>query len=177
MPNYITTYSREHFYPTEPEASKIHIEDIAHALSLICRGNGHVTTFWSVGEHCINCAREAMARGYSREVSLACLLHDASECFMSDVPRPFKKELPKYSEWEDKLIDTIFIKFIGRSLTEAEQKLVKEVDDAMLWFDVRYLLDEQISDKKPEVSIPISYEVRAFKDVEDEYLELYNTLR
>lgn len=34
------------------------IEDIAHALSLICRGNGQVKTF-SVGQHCINCAQRS----------------------------------------------------------------------------------------------------------------------
>ncbi len=50
---------------------KIDIQDIAHALSLTCR-NGHVSSFWSVGEHCICCAKEALGRGYSI-VALACL--------------------------------------------------------------------------------------------------------
>ena len=66
MPDYITTYTGVHFTPTEPKAEDIRIEDIAHALSMICRGNGHVKTFYSVGEHCINCAAEAEARGYSK---------------------------------------------------------------------------------------------------------------
>ena len=38
MSNYITTYTGKHFEPTKPDADKICIEDIAHALSLICRG-------------------------------------------------------------------------------------------------------------------------------------------
>ena len=53
MSEYITTYTGLHFRPTEPDSDLIRIQDIAHALSLICRGNGHVQTFWSVGEHCI----------------------------------------------------------------------------------------------------------------------------
>ena len=53
MSNYITTYTGKHFEPANPDSDKICIEDIAHALSLICRGNGHVKTFWSVGQHCI----------------------------------------------------------------------------------------------------------------------------
>ncbi len=61
---------------------------IAHALSLICRGNGHVKTFWSVGQHCINCAKEAWARGLSNRMAPACHLHDAGECYLSDIPRP-----------------------------------------------------------------------------------------
>lgn len=49
----ITTYSGKHFDITHPNPEAICIEDIAHALSLICRGNGHVTTFYSVGQHCL----------------------------------------------------------------------------------------------------------------------------
>ena len=36
--SYITTYTRNHFNPVHPEAEKIEIQDIAHALSLTCRG-------------------------------------------------------------------------------------------------------------------------------------------
>ena len=79
MADYITTYGGTHFMPMEPEAADIHITDIAHALSLLCRGNGHVKHFFSVGQHCVNCALEAMARGHSRRVCLACLLHDAGD--------------------------------------------------------------------------------------------------
>lgn len=83
MSSYITTYTRKRFDPVHPDPEGIIIEDIAHALSLLCRGNGHVTTFWSVGQHCICCAKEAAGRGLSNRIVLACLLHDASECYMS----------------------------------------------------------------------------------------------
>ena len=49
MSSYITTYTGKHFEPTNPDQEAICIGDIAHALSLITRGNGHVKTFWSVG--------------------------------------------------------------------------------------------------------------------------------
>lgn len=49
MSEYITTYTGIHFKPTEPEPELIRVEDIAHALSMICRGNGHVHTFWVGG--------------------------------------------------------------------------------------------------------------------------------
>lgn len=61
MGDYITTFTGKHFYPMSPDPMAICIEDIAHALSLICRGNGHVHKFWSVAEHCICCAKEAEA--------------------------------------------------------------------------------------------------------------------
>ena len=88
MPDYdfITTYTGVHFFPTRPDPDGVRIVDVAHALSLLCRGNGHVKTFFSVGQHCLHCAREALARNHSRRVALACLLHDASEAYLSDVP-------------------------------------------------------------------------------------------
>ena len=78
MSNHITTYTGKYFEPANPDPDMICIEDIAHALSLVCRANGHVKSFWSVGQHCICCAKEAQARGLSDRVVLACLLHDAS---------------------------------------------------------------------------------------------------
>lgn len=65
---------------------------------------------------------------------LACLLHDASECYLSDVPRPFKKSLKEYNRQEEILLNVIFEKYLGSILTEEEQRIVKEIDDAMLWF-------------------------------------------
>ena len=44
----ITTYTGKLFDPTNPNIDGIDIVDIAHALSLLCRGNGHVKHFYSV---------------------------------------------------------------------------------------------------------------------------------
>lgn len=149
MSEYITTYTGKHFNPTQPNPDLISIQDIAHALSLICRGNGHVQTFWSVGQHCICCAKEAAARGLSDRMVLACLLHDASECYMSDVPTPFKKELPEY------------------------QEQLNEIDHAMLLYDLENLLGEVQYGEIPDLQIDLDYTVRSFAEVEDEYLMLF----
>ena len=146
--SYITTYTRRHFDPVNPDPDLICIEDIAHALPMICRGNGHVTTFWSVGEHCICCAKEANARGLSKRLVLDCLLHDASECYMSDVPSPFKK-------------------------TPEEETQIKIIDDDLLWYDLETLLDEKQETEKPKLHIDLDYTVRPFKVVEEEYLEIF----
>lgn len=174
--NCITTYTGRHIDPLHPDPDMICIEDIAHALSLICRGNGQVKTFFSVGQHCINCAREALARGYSRRVAFACLLHDASECYLSDVPRPFKKTLSGYKEQEKNLLDLIYQKYLGSPLNAKEKQLLKEIDDDMLWFDLTYLLNEHQEREAPEIHITIDYTVRAFEETEKKYLELYSFL-
>ncbi|MBQ3406348.1 MAG: hypothetical protein IJH11_03805, partial [Lachnospiraceae bacterium] len=71
MADYITTYTGKHMIPTDPRPEDFRIEDIAHALSLICRGNGQVKTFFSVGQHCIACAKEAAARDLPQRIILA----------------------------------------------------------------------------------------------------------
>lgn len=172
MSNHITTFTGKHFDPMNPDPSAILVEDIAHALSLLCRGNGHVKTFWSVGEHCILCAKEAAARGLPGRMVLACLLHDASECYLSDVPRPIKQNLPQYSVTEDRILDLVYEKFLGSVLTEEEQKLLKQIDDDMLWFDMDTLIEKQPGEM-PEVQIRPDYTVRPFEAVEREYLELF----
>ena len=79
MSSYITTYSKLKFNPLTPKVEDISIKDISHALSLMCRANGHFPEFYSVAQHSICCCVEAMERGYGTKVALACLLHDASE--------------------------------------------------------------------------------------------------
>lgn len=173
MSDHITTYTGEHFIPTAPDKDKIKIEDIAHALSLICRGNGHVKTFFSVGQHCINCALEAKARGYSQRVTLACLLHDASEAYMSDVPSPFKKYLAEYNAMEDALLDVIYEKYLGSTLSSEEQALVKQIDNAFLYYDLLNLLNEKMDIHEPDIKISFSYDYVPFELVENKYKELF----
>ena len=171
--SYITTYTGRHFDPAEPERDKIDIRDIAHALSLICRGNGHVKTFFSVGQHCIHCALEAEARGYSPRLILACLLHDASECYLSDVPRPIKGTMPRYKEVEERLLEQIYIKYLGSGLTDEEERQVKHIDNDMLYYDLLNLLDEKMEQEAPVMATDFFYEVLPFGQVESRYLELF----
>ena len=175
--SYITTYTRKHFDPVHPDKELICIQDIAHALSMICRGNGHVSTFWSVGEHCICCAKEALERGYSSQLALACLLHDASECYMSDVPRPLKQEMETYNAIENHLLQVIYQKFLGRVLSVEEERLLKEIDDDLLWYDLDVLLEEKQAGEPPKLHFKLDYTVRPFQEVEQEYLELFERIR
>lgn len=171
--SYITTYMGQHFDPTKPETDKIDIRDIAHALSLTCRGNGHVKSFFSVAQHCINCAMEAEARGLSRRVILACLLHDAGEAYLSDVPRPLKPFMPEYLRVEEQLLEVIYTKFLGEPLEEEEKQLVKIIDDDMLYYDLRELLSETLEGAAPKLQINLDYQVMPFEQVENTYLQLF----
>ena len=57
----MNTYSGKKFDPLEMTPDNVFLEDIAHALSLLCRGGGHLKHFYSVGQHSINCAEEALS--------------------------------------------------------------------------------------------------------------------
>ena len=173
----ITTYTGKHFDTVKPDKNTIDIRDISHALSLTCRGNGHVKNFFSVGQHCVYCAKEAEARGYSRRVILGCLLHDASEAYMSDVPRPFKEMLTEYQKLEDKLIDLIYEHFLGSVLTEEEQEKVKEIDDDILYFDMIELLNVPQEMPVPKMHINLDYSVQPFEDIEQAYIEIFEKYR
>lgn len=173
MADFIRTYTGKHIRPADPDPALFCVEDFAHALSLLCRGNGHVRTFWSVGEHCICCAKEAAARGLPARMVLACLLHDAGECYLSDVPRPFKQGMQEYIRQEKQLLDRIYVRFLGSTLTEAEEQQLSEIDDAMLWFDLKYLLGVEDPGEKPAVRTEPDFTVRPFPEVEAEYLQIY----
>ena len=171
--SYITTHTGKHFDPVNPEKTLIDIHDIAHALSLICRGNGHVKSFFSVGQHCVNAAKEAALRGYSNRVILACLIHDAGEAYLSDVPRPVKPSMPEYNQLEDHLLNMIYEKFLGSPLTEEEQQLVKSVDNDLLYYDLKELLNEVMDIPAPFLHVPLNYHFVPFEQVEQTYLELF----
>lgn len=58
--SYITTFTGKHFDPTHPVPEKIDVKDIAHALSLICRANGHTRFFYSVAQHSLSRAAKKL---------------------------------------------------------------------------------------------------------------------
>ena len=93
-----------------------------------------------MAQHCINCAAEAYARGYSKAVQLACLLHDAAEAYVCDIPRPIKNNMTDFCLVEDRLLDMIYRKYLHRGLTAREQAEVKEIDDTMLCFEFDALM-------------------------------------
>ena len=172
----IMTCSYKMFDPLHPDVDLIDIEDIAHALSMLCRANGHFRTFYSVGQHSINCAREAKARGYSQKVQLACLLHDASEAYLADVTRPVKAELPRYKEIEGPLQDLIWNKWLSAPLTSAENTQVFEIDDHMLAHEFIHIMDTKLVEPTPELLSNGEFSFTGFDTCRQEFLQLFRQL-
>ena len=82
---WMQTYTGRQFFPLSPHHSDIVLEDIAHALSLICRFNGHCEEFYSVAQHSI-----FVSQMLPPKLRLAGLLHDAAEAYLGDLVKPQK---------------------------------------------------------------------------------------
>lgn len=103
---WIQTYTGKAVYPMDLRADDICIEDIAHSLSLLCRYNGHSCFFYSVAEHSVLIARHLRKNGRD-DLALEGLLHDATEAYLADVPRPIKPFLPGYKDAEKRAHEAI----------------------------------------------------------------------
>ena len=111
--DWIQTYTGKKFFPLKPNPADICIEDIAHSLSMQCRFAGHSKQFYSVAQHCnamVNCW---FPHPEQRELAKYALLHDASEAYLTDIPRPLKHlpEFQFYRKAKKRLTKMIYIKF------------------------------------------------------------------
>ena len=175
MSDHITTFEKIHFTPLTPEPEDISIRDIAHALSLMTRANGHFPKFYSVGQHCIHCCEEAAARGCTKREQLACLLHDGSEAYLADITRPVKQHLVKYKEIEQGLQDSIFRKYLGE-LSEKERMLWRQMDDLLLYYEFDHFMGEKLYDCPGELKSRPVFDTEPFEVTERNYLMWFERL-
>lgn len=174
--SYMITYTGKQFDPLCITPDDVSLPDIAHSLSLLCRGGGHMKYFYTVGLHSLNCAREASARGLSDRMALICLLHDASEAYLSDIIRPVKPHLTNYIELEERIMQTILTHFQLQDLSDEEHRLWRQIDDEILDHELFYLMaGEKDRSLVPLMTVPDLRE-RPHKEVEQEFLELANAL-
>ncbi len=129
------TYTGRRFWPLDPRPEDVEIEDIAHALSQVCRFGGHCKEFYSVAEHCVRAADFV-----SDEHKLVALLHDATEAYIGDVIRPLKRQLVDYGEIEQRVAHAIGQAFgLGMQLVEFPP-CVEDADEIMLATEARDLM-------------------------------------
>ena len=136
--DWIQTFTGGMFWPLDPRASEVVIEDIAHSLAMSCRFRGHCRRFYSVAEHSV-----LVSRNVPPADALAALLHDGAEAYLSDVPRPLKRFLPGFAAIEDRVEAAIAERF---GLPHPMPASVKRVDTAILHDEARFLLGPHPAD-------------------------------
>lgn len=105
MGNWIQTFTGKRFDPLNATVDDVCIEDIAHALGMICRYGGHSQWFYSVAEHSV------LVSQLCETYPLDGLMHDATEAYIGDVCRPIKPLLGDYKIIEANLHSIIAAKF------------------------------------------------------------------
>lgn len=163
--DWMQTFTGIRFYPLDPRPEEIDSADIAHALSLLCRYGGHVDRFYSVAEHCI-----LMSRAVHPEFALAALLHDATEAYVCDVPRPLKRQLAGYREIEDAVWLASCARFgvdpkLPDPVKEADHRILLTERDALMP-NTRY--SWEVDELEP---LPVTITGMAPYDAEHMYLE------
>lgn len=126
MSDWILTASGRKFSFLDPKPENVRIDDIAHALSLICRFGGHVRYFYSVAAHSMH-----VAKLVKPENALLGLLHDSPESYLGDMVRPLKRQMPAYQLAEARLETVIFDHF-GLDPTDEQWADVKRADQIAL---------------------------------------------
>lgn len=161
-PNAILVHSKILFDVFNPISKNINIVDIAHALSNICRYGGHSPKFYSVAQHSVLCS---LVPGSYQE-QMEALMHDSSEAYLADMPRPIKRNLPEYIRIENNLLEVIFKHF---GLTFPLTERVHKIDNDILEFEYISFFDD--TDNNP------NFDFWTPEKAKEKFLERYNELK
>lgn len=131
----------------DPQLQDIDLEEIGEALGHLCRYNGCVRQFYSVGQHCVLMSEWLEQQGEPLEVQLGALLHDAAEAYLGDLTWPVQALLwgrddehshvvrLRYKVAQGRL-DHLIAQAVGLDVAWLRDERVKRAD-------LRILLDER----------------------------------
>lgn len=135
---WIQTYTGRLFDPVTPDPKSIVIEDIAHALSNICRFTGHSKWHYSVAQHCV-----LVSLYVPIGLELTGLLHDASEAYLTDISHPVKHSrfMDGYRELEARVERALAERF---DLVWPWAKEVKQIDLEVFSAEAKILMNPEL---------------------------------
>lgn len=169
--DWMQTFTGARFYPLDPRVDEVDLRDIAHSLSLLCRYGGHVDRFYSVAEHCV-----LMSQAVSPEHAMSALLHDATEAYVVDVPRPLKAQLPDYRAIEADVWLAIAVRFgvpvrLPVEVHEADNRILLNERNTLMPRAERWYVDDEYA--------PLNVDIQGWSPevAERRYLDRFAELR
>ncbi len=103
---FLLTASGVAFDLASPRPQDVVAEDVAHALSRLCRFGGHARTHYSVAQHSV-----LVSTLVPPALALAGLLHDAAEAYVGDVVSPVKRLLADFAQVEARVLSAVAQRF------------------------------------------------------------------
>jgi hypothetical protein len=143
MNGWIQTFTGRKFAPLNPRPEDVDIRDIAHALAMKCRFNGHSSAFYSIAEHSVRVSWLLEQQG--KREALWGLMHDAAEAYLADLGGPIKNHFhlhdgphtESFDHAEDRLLTTIAT---ALKFDPIHYESVREADLTLLITEARDLL-------------------------------------
>lgn len=152
------TVSGSYFNFLNPDPDSFTIQDVAHALSMVCRFSGHVKHFYSVAQHAV-----LVSYAVPGEMAWYGLHHDDAEFALGDVSSPLKRLLPDYREIEARVSKVVAKKF---NLPDKMPPEIKLAD--------RILLATEKRDLMPNAAMTDAWDIiRGLTPLKDEIIPLY----
>lgn len=192
--DWMQTYTGLRFYVMDPRPEDVTIEDIAHALALQCRYNGHCRDFYSVAQHSVlvshvveQAEREKflaspmtlVERQRYAQLIITALLHDASEAYLGDMVRPLKRHQPSYKRAEV-AVDLAILRRMRLPLEDfAGVELIKQADNILLATERRDLMTHELDWDAEELLAPLEERIEPLspEDAEQMFLGRFRSLQ
>lgn len=130
---WLQTINGVQFRPYDVDPSMILLDDIVHALSKICRYNGHTDQFYSVAQHSVYTSYLVPPQH-----AMSALMHDATEAYIGDMPKPIKMGQYPFEEMEQYIWEYGIAPRFG--LPKQLPKEVKYADVQMLVYEKAHLM-------------------------------------
>lgn len=184
---WILTQSGQEFPVLRPDPRLLRIEDIALGLSNACRFVGQCRPRYSVAQHSVLMSRLVERDSGMPALAFAALMHDASEAYLTDLPRPLKmvSTLGRiYRRIEDGIMAAIALRFPAFGLHPLHEVL-RFWDDVMLASEAPLLLPhykaerwELLRVKQPHPWVTASLEggIWSQEEAEDQFMRRFHFL-
>lgn len=135
---------------------KPRIEDIAHALAQNNRYNGHTIKPYSVAQHSV-----LVSQHVPSYLAFQALMHDASECYTTDLPSPIKQVLDHigdnaWSKFEGK-ISSIVMRHFG--LPPKIDPIVKSADKKLFSNEIGSLFCDEAKSAFMKLGFTPTYDI------------------